>query len=1381
MACELFIWGLLMLSIQALLVASEDDPLEYMSKEEREALKEEARDMFCHAYNAYMDNAYPADELMPLSCKGRYRGSEPNRGDIDSTLGNFSLTLVDTLDTLVVLGDLEEFEHAVKLVVRDVSFDTDVIVSLFETNIRMLGGLLSGHILAEYLQQRANIMPWYRGELLNLAKDLGYRFLPAFNTTTGIPYGRINLKYGMKTVPLEISRETCTACAGSMILEMAALSRLTGEPIFEEKAQKAMDVLWKMRHRGTDLMGSVLNVHSGDWVRRDSGVGAGIDSYYEYCLKAYILLGDEKYLGRFNKHYQAVMKYVSQGPMLLDVHMHRPNTNSKNFMDALLAFWPGLQVLKGDIKPAVETHEMLYQVMQRHNFIPEAFTTDFQVHWGHHPLRPEFLESTYFLYRATGDHYYLGVGRKVLKSLQTYARVPCGYAAVSDVRTNKHDDTMDSFVLSETFKYLFLLFAEPGELLLDLDEFIFTTEGHLLPLTLASIRINVSSQDFERDIVHVDEMDRTCPNSLHLFPASVRQPLRNMVEDVYPKRVLKRRLSAAQFQANNLEHLKLLSDMGITTLTLADGRVQLLHTFSNAKTPQDSEEGLLFMQEMVEISKMQSQQTEAKPQAVTFVKPNINPPQIVTLLAGPAQFGLEFQGLNKITGKVVFTFPSTACTDLHNADKLIGKIAIMGRGNCMFIEKARRVQKAGAIAGIVLDNVDGSSAATSPIFAMSGDGKEVDDVTIPVVFLFSMEASELLKAIAVANGDLTVTLGNFFSKEDTQLKAPTDLSMFERLKGSLKSFLTQQMTPQTSPSSGTNLNIVPEIKYEKDEKYIIFFYDLRAEIINDPLGGEIRITSSYISVPLTTESEENTLIEKQWRQLKEVFINHIYLDVKQKAGLQIRSFILESYYNWIVKSRGANTDILEVSLQDKVAWFLKELAVVVPNPSIMKMDQLMDFNKQKLLKQYLLTKMDIMVLNMKTVTTMLQTMRSGSLNTEQLVKIFELNVVQAGNYKFLRQLLPGIFDMEDEIIREHLALLDRINKAVYKKYREILADGTQENLEKPVIDKNFYYDTIIDNWQKDLKNFDKLDVLKKTNGQNSMITEFMTDSNENSKREITSKDISKGKEDVKAGKFEDFEYFILTEIEKAVKDSEQDSIRKFSEHIDISRDMADNASKEAINSNKVVLNVSSQNQSKTDMLKNRIKYQIEFIKNKIEDFTKNIDSLTDFTKITNSLENVQSNNIDFQETITNNNSADKQAHKESLLTNNDFQLTDGKTNSPNIKTIEKNKNEILQNIGKEIIEVQYRKNNPNIEHSVHLNTNNYKTFPSKLPKEHKNQILTSKEKENKKSINIQQESSNSNYNSVDENKLQHGQNINEVKSKTVDLQKHKGKHIDDEL
>ena len=72
------------------------------------------------------------------------------------------------------------------------------------------------------------------------------------------------------------------------------------------------------------------------------------------------------------QHYSAIMKYINQGPMMMDVHMHRPNTNSRNFMDSLLAFWPGLQVLKGDIKPAIEIHEMLYQVMQRHNFLPEV-------------------------------------------------------------------------------------------------------------------------------------------------------------------------------------------------------------------------------------------------------------------------------------------------------------------------------------------------------------------------------------------------------------------------------------------------------------------------------------------------------------------------------------------------------------------------------------------------------------------------------------------------------------------------------------------------------------------------------------------------------------------------------------------------------------------------------------------------------------------------------------------------------------------------------------------------------------------------------------------------------------------------------------------------
>lgn len=63
------------------------------------------------------------------------------------------------------------------------------------------------------------------------------------------------------------------------------------------------------------------------------------------------------------------------------------------------------------------------------------------MHWGQHPLRPEFLESTYFLYKATSDPHYLNVGRQVLNSLQKYARVECGFAAVKDVRTTTNEDT----------------------------------------------------------------------------------------------------------------------------------------------------------------------------------------------------------------------------------------------------------------------------------------------------------------------------------------------------------------------------------------------------------------------------------------------------------------------------------------------------------------------------------------------------------------------------------------------------------------------------------------------------------------------------------------------------------------------------------------------------------------------------------------------------------------------------------------------------------------------------------------------------------------------------------------------------------------------------
>ncbi|XP_061427618.1 ER degradation-enhancing alpha-mannosidase-like protein 3 isoform X6 [Lethenteron reissneri] len=359
----------------AMTLDSDNSSSSTLSAEEKSRLREQVLEMFDHAYGSYMTRAFPDDELMPLSCRGRDREREPSRGDADDALGRFSLTLIDSLDTLVVLDRLEEFDRAVRKVLSTVRLDSDIVVSVFEANIRALGGLLGGHVMAAMLREKGGgHMAWYRDELLLMASELGRRLLPAFNTSSGLPHPRVNLAHGVAGGESGAGAEeaTCTACAGSFILEFAALSRLTGEPEFEERARRALDFLWERRERSSDLVGTVINIHTGEWVRRDSGVGAGIDSYYEYLLKAYVLLGDEELLLRFNAHYASIMRWVSQPPLLLDVHMHEPEVAARGWMDALLAFFPGLQVLKGDLRPAIETHEMLYQLTQRHHFLPEV-------------------------------------------------------------------------------------------------------------------------------------------------------------------------------------------------------------------------------------------------------------------------------------------------------------------------------------------------------------------------------------------------------------------------------------------------------------------------------------------------------------------------------------------------------------------------------------------------------------------------------------------------------------------------------------------------------------------------------------------------------------------------------------------------------------------------------------------------------------------------------------------------------------------------------------------------------------------------------------------------------------------------------------------------
>ncbi|KAG2220761.1 hypothetical protein INT45_012254 [Circinella minor] len=455
------------------------------------------KEMFFHGWDNYLTFAYPEDELNPMLCNGR--GSDklnPSNININDILGDYLLTIIDTLDTLAVLGEKEIFEDAVNRVLKDVSFNQNNKVQVFESNIRILGGLLSAHILASD-PTYGYAIKGYDGGLLRLAQDLADRLIPAFQyTKTGIPYPRVNLRYG---VPRTETVETCTAGAGSLILEFGVLSRLTNNSYYEDVAKKAMTAIWN-RRSDIDLLGNVINIQTGQWIHTASSTGAGIDSYFEYLYKAYVLFGEPEYLDMFEDAYKAIMQHVRDpsGYLYRNVHMSS-GALMATWIDSLSSFWSGLQVLYGDIESAINGHLVFYNIWRRYHALPERF--DFYrktVDIGFYPLRPEFIESTYYLYRATRDPFYLHVGEMVLEDLNNRTRLPCGFASIGDVRTGRLEDRMESFLLSETLKYLYLLF-DTDNIFNKIDSnFVFTTEGHFLPLAGRYLKNAPSAKDAKK-------------------------------------------------------------------------------------------------------------------------------------------------------------------------------------------------------------------------------------------------------------------------------------------------------------------------------------------------------------------------------------------------------------------------------------------------------------------------------------------------------------------------------------------------------------------------------------------------------------------------------------------------------------------------------------------------------------------------------------------------------------------------------------------------------------------------------------------------------------------------------------------------------------------
>lgn len=461
---------------------------------ERLRLKEEARKMFYFGYDNYMRYAFPKDELNPIYCTGRGPDYDnPSNININDALGNYSLTLIDCLDTLVITGNISEFKNAVKLVLEYVSFDNDNVVQVFEATIRVLGGLIAAHLLiVDPSQPFGRLKPdHYDDDLLHMAHDLVNRLLPAFEKTkTGVPWPRVNLRNG---VPLDCSQETCTAGAGTLLLEFGILGRLLSDPTLEGIARKSLQAIWDLRSNSTGLLGNVVNIETGEWVGKMSGLGAGVDSFYEYLLKSYIVFGDKSDLDKFNQIYKNINSQMRIGrqfcnngtgsvPLFVNVHMTSGDLINP-WIDSLQAAFPGVQVLRGDIEEAICSHMIYYAIWQKYGALPERFNWQTKTpDVSFYPLRPEFVESTYLLYQATKHPFYLHVGSEILKSLNTHTKAKCGYATIHNVLDKTLEDRMESFFLSETCKYLYLLFDRENPVNRDASNYIFSTEGHIFKL-----------------------------------------------------------------------------------------------------------------------------------------------------------------------------------------------------------------------------------------------------------------------------------------------------------------------------------------------------------------------------------------------------------------------------------------------------------------------------------------------------------------------------------------------------------------------------------------------------------------------------------------------------------------------------------------------------------------------------------------------------------------------------------------------------------------------------------------------------------------------------------------------------------------------------------
>jgi mannosyl-oligosaccharide alpha-1,2-mannosidase len=421
---------------------------------------EEVRAEFLHAWNGYKLVAWGRDEVRPVSGTTR---------DFFIAGRSFGLSIVEALDTLYVMGLDDDVERCTRWIVDNLTFDVDGDVQMFETNIRMKGGLLAGY--------------YATGEkrLLELAHDLADRLLPCFTKSpTGAPYRFVNLRTSAVRGP-----KMNLAEIGTNVLEFGDLSRLTGDPKYLNASLRAYEAVIAKRS-SLNLLATYFDVETGEFTSpEDVAPNDPADSFYEYLWGGWQMLGLQQCRDWYRMLTDALLTHSvdrANGALWFATVDYRTGEKIGHTQSELAAFYAELVAKGGDRQVGSDYYDAFTTVLRRYEIIPEGFdyrTLEVTEDRGN-SLRPEYVNAACDLWFLTQDQKYRDTAWAYFTAMRDHCRVADGYTVVKDVTTRPMTlgDYTPAYAFAENFKYLYLMFAATPRF--DPGTYYMNTEGKLL-------------------------------------------------------------------------------------------------------------------------------------------------------------------------------------------------------------------------------------------------------------------------------------------------------------------------------------------------------------------------------------------------------------------------------------------------------------------------------------------------------------------------------------------------------------------------------------------------------------------------------------------------------------------------------------------------------------------------------------------------------------------------------------------------------------------------------------------------------------------------------------------------------------------------------------